>query len=304
MTQGGRPAPAPPSPPERGDRCPRSAFALVLLALAFATLIAGFTALGVWQLHRRTWKLDLIARVDARVHAAPVPAPGPERWGAPNCKQTDSASSSSSLPRRRPGPSYDRPDAGPRPSPGKDISRVPNCSKLTAENAAYRHVAVQGQYRGGATLVSANTELGPGFWVLSPLRTARGFTVLINRGFVSSATHGIAPPAGTVRVTGLLRMSEPKGAFLRPNDPAANRWHSRDVAAIAKANRLGQVAPYFIDADRGTEPNGPVGGLTIIHFRNAHLSYALTWFALALLSVVGAVILFRHEARARRGRGT
>jgi len=244
--------------PERGDRKPRSAFALVLLALVFATLIAGFTALGIWQLHRRTWKLDLIARVDARVHAAPVLAPGPERWPT-----------------------------------------------LTDENAAYCHVTVQGQYRGGATLVSANTELGPGFWMLSPLRTARGFTVLVNRGFVpSDHTRDVAPPAGTVRVTGLLRMSEPKGAFLRPNDPPANRWYSRDVAAIAKAEHLGQVAPYFIDADRGIEPDGPVGGLTVIHFRNAHLSYALTWFALALLNIVGAVILFRHEARARRGRGT
>ncbi len=258
MIGGGRPDPAPPSPPERGDRKPRPAFALALLALVFAMLIAGFTALGIWQLHRRSWKLDLIARVDARVHAAPVPAPGPERWPA-----------------------------------------------LTDDNAAYRHVAVQGQYRGGATLVSANTELGPGFWVLSPLDTARGFTVLVNRGFVPpEKAHDVAPPAGTVRVAGLLRMSEPKGAFLRPNDPAANRWHSRDVAAIARAKHLGRVAPYFIDADRGMEANGPVGGLTIIHFRNAHLGYALTWFALALLSVVGAVILFRHEICARRGRGS
>ena len=36
--------------------------------------------LGTWQVERRAWKLDLIARVDARVHAPPVPAPGPADW--------------------------------------------------------------------------------------------------------------------------------------------------------------------------------------------------------------------------------
>ena len=44
----------------------RRLFALVCLLLA-----AGFAALGVWQLERRAWKLDLIARVEARIHAPP-----------------------------------------------------------------------------------------------------------------------------------------------------------------------------------------------------------------------------------------
>ena len=41
---------------------------------------AGLAALGVWQLERRVWKHALIARVDARVHAPPVAAPGPSQW--------------------------------------------------------------------------------------------------------------------------------------------------------------------------------------------------------------------------------
>ena len=45
----------------------------ILAAMAFA-------ALGTWQVERRAWKLDLIARVEARVHATPVPAPGPAAW--------------------------------------------------------------------------------------------------------------------------------------------------------------------------------------------------------------------------------
>ena len=43
-----------------------------ILLAAFALLAAlGFTALGFWQIERREWKLDLIARVDAGIHAPP-----------------------------------------------------------------------------------------------------------------------------------------------------------------------------------------------------------------------------------------
>lgn len=44
--------------------------------------MALFTALGVWQVERRAWKVDLIARVDDRVHGPPQAAPDPARWVA------------------------------------------------------------------------------------------------------------------------------------------------------------------------------------------------------------------------------
>ena len=121
---------------------------------------------------------------------------------------------------------------------------------------------------------------------LTPLQSP-AFTVLVNRGFVpqdrrSPATRPEGQVAGEVTVTGLLRLSEPGGGYLRSNDPAGNRWYSRDVAAIAAAGKLGATAPFFIDADATPNPGGlPVGGLTVVRFRNSHLSYALTWFALA-----------------------
>ena len=46
-------------------------------------------------------------------------------------------------------------------------------------------------------------------------------------------------PKGETAVTGLLRITEPKGGFLRKNDPAADRWFSRDVQAIAAATAQG-----------------------------------------------------------------
>jgi len=87
-------------------------------------------------------------------------------------------------------------------------------------------------------------------------------------------------------------MSEPNGGFLRTNDPASDRWFSRDVTAIAQSRDLDKVAPYFIDAERDPSDAGPpVAGLTVIAFSNNHLVYALTWGALAALAAAGAIFV-------------
>lgn len=210
---------------------------LVGLALLAA---AGFTALGIWQVERRAWKLDLIARVEAGRTAPPLQV--------------------------------------------RDWRAVPD----------YRRVRLSGSYlHDRETLVKAVTTRGEGFWVMTPLRTKEGI-VLVNRGFVPSAATPRAQAPATV--IGLARRTEPNGGFLRSNDPAHDRWYSRDVAAIASARRLGPVAPMFVDADAGADPAAyPVGGLTVVRFRNNHLAYALTWFALAIMSVVAAVLVYRRS---------
>jgi surfeit locus 1 family protein len=161
---------------------------------------------------------------------------------------------------------------------------------INAANDEYRRVTVTGRFlHDRETLVQAVTDEGAGFWVLTPLETAGGAIVLINRGFVppdrrDQATRRDGNPAGPVSITGLLRLTEPKGGFLRNNDPAGNRWYSRDVEAIAAARGLPGPAPFFIDADATPNMSGfPQGGLTVVTFHNSHLIYALTWFGLAIM---------------------
>jgi len=173
--------------------------------------------------------------------------------------------------------------AQPIPSPGV-------WSAVTAANDEYRHVSLTGRFlHDRETLVQAVTEEGPGYWVLTPLQRGDGTQVLVNRGFVPSERRDASArrdgnPDGPVEITGLLRMSEPKGGFLRNNVPQHNRWYSRDVAAIAAARGLHEAAPFFVDADAGSQSGGgPIGGLTVVRFPNNHLIYALTWFALALM---------------------
>lgn len=222
------------------------------LLLLFVVASAGFILLGAWQIERRTWKLDLIARVDSRVHAPPVAIP------------------SSSWP------------------------------SINAADDEYRHVEFRGRYvNDRTTLVDALTDDGAGAWVMTPLVTRDG-TVLIDRGFVpKDQEKRFERPEGDVVVSGLLRMSEPGGRFLRANRPQDDAWYSRDVAAIATARNLGPVAPFFVDADMTPAGRYPIGGMTVVRFRNAHLVYAVTWFALAGLSLAGAVLLLRSGSIAR-----
>ncbi|CAN7679672.1 SURF1 family protein [Mesorhizobium sp. LjRoot246] len=230
------------APGKGAGRSPASRFLLVLLGLLGALV---FLSLGIWQLERRVWKLDLIARVDQRIHAPVVDAPGPGSW-----------------------------------------------DDMTAAGYEYSHLRLAGRFLGGPnTLVQAVTALGGGYWVLTPMRTDRGFVVLVNRGFIpqerkaefEQESSGFA--SSTV-IDGLLRMSEPGGGFLRNNDAAGNRWYSRDVGAIAATRGLADAAPYFVDAEASGIDSWPRGGLTVVTFRNSHLVYALTWFTLAAMLAI------------------
>ncbi|WP_334119815.1 SURF1 family protein [Limnobacter sp.] len=222
-----------------------------LLGIALAAFFfAVFFALGTWQVYRLDYKLDLIDRVESRVHAQPVGAPVQAQWSA--------------------------------------VSR---------ETHEYLSVKVQGELLPRyTTRVQANTALGAGHWLMTPLRSGGGEIVWINRGYIpldQPDPMTAENTQGQFEVRGLLRISEAGGAFLRENDPKGNRWYSRDIAALSTHHGLQPAAPYFIDVgtprNLGDEITGftpktyPVDGLTVIKFHNSHLVYAVTWYALALM---------------------
>ena len=184
-----------------GVKRPRSVVR-ILLAIVGLLLIVLFAGLGTWQVQRLQWKLDLIERVDTRVHAAPVAPPDAARW-----------------------------------------------AQISKDSHEYRHVRLAGRFLYDySTPVQAVSELGAGYWLVTPLCTVDGAIVLVNRGFIPAADARARYPArravgnpcagatGAVHsLTGLLRLPEPGGGFLRENDPVKNRWFSRDVAGIAAA---------------------------------------------------------------------
>jgi surfeit locus 1 family protein len=97
------------------------------------------------------------------------------------------------------------------------------------------------------------------------------------------ATRAAGNVAGVMQVTGVWRVPDAPGAFTPPPDTAKRIWYARDLGAIAAADHLTLAAPVVIEADATPNPGGwPRGGRTVVNFRNQHLSYAVTWFGLAL----------------------
>ncbi|MGE0798837.1 MAG: SURF1 family protein [Lautropia sp.] len=174
--------------------------------------------------------------------------------------------------------------------------------RFDAGRDAYRRVRLEGRWLAGReTRVQATTVHGAGSWLLAPLLMPDGAVVLVNRGFVRSRQAAVDTSDAPVAITGLLRASEPGGGFPRRNVPAEDRWFSRDVAAIAQVRGLARVAPFFVDADADPAAAGrePIGGLTVVAFRNHHLGYALTWYGLALLAAAAAGLLAFEPLTAR-----
>ena len=107
-------------------------------------MVIAFVALGVWQLQRRVEKHALIAALDQRLAAAPVPLPPTTQWSALN-------------------PAHD------------EFRRV----SFTATYQARLDAMV---YTSGSAVRSDVS--GPGTWAFIPARLADGQTVAVNAGFV------------------------------------------------------------------------------------------------------------------------
>lgn len=165
----------------------------------------------------------------------------------------------------------------------------------------YLRVIAHGTFRHDLSLrIKAVTDIGPGYWIMTPL-VARDSALWVNRGF---APNGYDPaaldrPVGRQEIIGLARLSRPDGTLLEKNDAAANRWFSPDIPAMNAAVGLEARGTFFIDAEQ-TSTSGvwPQGGLTIVEFRNNHLSYALTWYAMAALFLAAMIYVVYSRLKA------
>lgn len=168
-------------------------------------------------------------------------------------------------------------------------------------NYEYRRVKLSGTFLNDKQVqVYTVTDLGPGYWVMTPLKRDDGSSIIVNRGFVPSdrrdpSSRQEGELTGNVEIVGLMRAPETGGLFLRTNDPANGRWYSRNIPQISQASGLSDVAPFYVDADAAPNPGGlPVGGKTMLTFPNNHLSYAVTWYILAAMVVAAGWYVLRN----------
>jgi surfeit locus 1 family protein len=168
----------------------------------------------------------------------------------------------------------------------------------------YTHAEARGEYLAGEVHLFVVLDDGRiGFQAIAPFRLEDGRVILVDRGFVRAegklpAAHE-APPAGQVRVTGLIREAHERGLFTPKPDIAGRIWYGRDPGEMAAALGVELAAPLILARDAGAPGEAPEGGHTRLTFRNDHLSYAVTWFALAATLLV--IYLAFHWSRGRLG---
>ena len=163
----------------------------------------------------------------------------------------------------------------------------------------YRRVSVTGTLQHDKELhLGARSMRGNvGFQILTPLvRSDGGRVVLVNRGWTPpekrfADSRPEANPAGEVTIEGVAR--EPRGrAWMQPdNQPDKNFWFWIDLPAMAAQSGVPAVAPVVVEAGPAEVPGGyPLGGQTRVTIPNDHLTYAITWYSLALALLVIYVV--------------
>ena len=160
--------------------------------------------------------------------------------------------------------------------------------KLPPEQAQYHRVTLRGTFDHAHEAYAFATTGGAAVYhVLTPFRTHDGRVLMVDRGAVPKdkldpQSRAAANVDGPVQVTGVWRTPDPASGFSPPPDMGKRIWYVRDVTAMADAAGLKLAAPVVIEADATANPGGwPKGGATVVSFRNQHLGYAVTWFALA-----------------------
>ena len=231
-----------------------------------AVMVAQFIGLGVWQLQRRVEKHALIAALDERLAAAPVPLPAPSQWS--------------------------------RLTPASDEFR------RVSFTAIYESRLDAMVYSSGSAIRPDIS--GPGTWAFIPARLPSGETLAINAGFVPNTMQdrdvqdrAIARliTGKPVAMTGYVRFPETAGVFTPDVEHAKRLWFARDHLAMAQAFGWDKLAPFYIDLETPVPESGiPKPGPLEVHLRDDHMQYAITWFALA--GVV--MIAFGIWARRRR----
>jgi surfeit locus 1 family protein len=188
---------------------------------------------------------------------------------------------------------------------GAPVISLDQALSMGADAAQYHRVAVTGRFDNAkeAYVFTTDAQGTPVYHVVAPLILADGRVLMIDRGYVplemrDPATRAAGLLAGEQRVVGVWRVPDAPGLFTPVPDMAKRVWYSRDVMAMAKVDRETLAAAVIIEADATTNPGGwPKGGQTVVQFRNDHLQYAITWFALGV--VLLGVYLAYHRSRGR-----
>jgi len=235
----------------------------VLAAVATLFVFVFLLGLGTWQVQRLQWKEGLLATIDARIHAAPLPLADIE-------------------------------DRYP------DIEYMPVTLSGSFLYEGERHFFTTWEGQSGFSVYTPlRLDNGDVVFVNRGfVPYDRKDAATRQEGQVAGEVEivGLARAGLTERPSWIVPDNDPvKNVFYWKD--------IRAMAESAGLPASARVLPFFVDAGPAPNPGGlPIGGTTLIDLPNSHLQYALTWYGLAaVLAVMSGLWLVRRIRRRAPG---
>ncbi|MDC1383230.1 SURF1 family protein [Candidatus Puniceispirillum sp.] len=173
------------------------------------------------------------------------------------------------------------------------------------DEVEFRRLSLNGvfQHEKEVFLTGRTYEGNAGFHVVTPFQLDDERIILINRGWVSEdyrdpEKRAFSQITGNVAVAGILRRPGVKGYFVPENEPDNGFWFTLVPSQINHHLGLGEAAidQFYADAVRTSDVvTLPIAAKTKLNLRNAHLSYALTWYGIGL-ALIGVYVAFHYQA--------
>jgi surfeit locus 1 family protein len=172
---------------------------------------------------------------------------------------------------------------------------------LRPDPQPYTKVTVTGRFRFDlASQFGAevrDTSIGPtmGSYQIVPLQRDDEPPILVDRGWLPQQRDtALDDPAGLVNVTGYIRPDEKPRWFSAKDNVTARQFFTLDTGAIAAALGLATPMPFTLIALGSPSPKSyPIPAQHLPRPPNNHLSYAITWYGLALALIVIFIVWAR-----------
>ncbi len=174
---------------------------------------------------------------------------------------------------------------------------------LGANPPQYERVSVTGHFRFDLAarygIDVRDTLKGPipGHYQVVPMERDGAPTLLVNRGWVpETAGVSVDKPGGVVTVIGFVRPGSRPSWFSPADNPADRQFYTLDPPVILKSLGIDRALPFALTV-LGPDENGryPVPAQDFPRPPNNHLSYAITWYSLAVVLVVIFVLRLRER---------
>jgi surfeit locus 1 family protein len=177
-----------------------------------------------------------------------------------------------------------------------------------AELTAYRPAQVSGRLDSSRQVILLNRSYNdePGSHLITPLLlTPSGPAILVDRGWIpyDESTAGdlsSLDPTGTVQIHGILRASQPEPSWSILADPPSDvewrrSWRNLSLERLQMQFPYPILAVYLAQTEPLDGAESPRPDAAIDLSEGPHLSYAIQWFAFALIALVGGGIWLRRQ---------